>query len=58
MHNDMSYDEVRKLLNLEPNATCGYVRVTFVSKQQIAPGRIAGAVRERAAGRIGACISC
>ena len=38
MHNDMSYDEVRKLLNLEPNATCGYVRVTFVSKQQIAPG--------------------
>lgn len=38
MHNDMTYDEVRKLLNLEPNATCGYVRVTFVSKQQIAPG--------------------
>lgn len=38
MHNDMSYDEVRKLLNLEPNATCGYVRVTFVSKQRIAPG--------------------
>ena len=38
MHNDMSYDEVRKLLNLEPNATCGYVRVTFVSKHLIAPG--------------------
>lgn len=38
MHNDMSYDEVRKLLNLEPNATCGYVRVTFVSKQRIAAG--------------------
>ena len=38
MHNDMTYDEVRKLLNLEPNATCGYVRVTFVSKQRIAPG--------------------
>ncbi len=38
MNNDMSYDEVRKLLNLEPNATCGYVRVTFISKQRIAPG--------------------
>ena len=38
MHQDMSYEEVRKLLNLEPNATCGYVRVTFVSPQRIAPG--------------------
>jgi predicted cupin superfamily sugar epimerase len=38
MHQDMSYDDVRKLLNLEPNATCGYVRVTFVSPQRIAPG--------------------
>jgi predicted cupin superfamily sugar epimerase len=38
MHNEMSYDEVRKILNLEPNATCGYVRVTFISKQRIAPG--------------------
>ena len=38
MHQDMSYEDVRKLLNLEPNATCGYVRVTFVSSQRIAPG--------------------
>ena len=38
MHQGMSYDDVRKLLNLEPNATCGYVRVTFVSPQRIAPG--------------------
>jgi uncharacterized protein len=38
MHQDMSYDDVRKLLNLEPNATCGYVRVTFMSPQRIAPG--------------------
>jgi predicted cupin superfamily sugar epimerase len=38
MHQNMSYDDVRKLLNLEPNATCGYVRVTFVSPQRIAPG--------------------
>ena len=27
MHQGMSYDDVRKLLNLTPNATCGYVRV-------------------------------
>ena len=38
MHQNMSSDDVRKLLNLEPNATCGYVRVTFVSPQRIAPG--------------------
>jgi uncharacterized protein len=38
MHQGMSYDDVRKLLNLEPNATCGYVRVTFMSPQRIAPG--------------------
>ncbi len=38
MHQDMSYEDVRKLLNLEPNATCGYVRVTFMSPQRIAPG--------------------
>ena len=38
MHQGMSYEDVRKLLNLEPNATCGYVRVTFVSPQRIAPG--------------------
>lgn len=41
MHQGMSYDDVRKLLNLEPNATCGYVRVTFVSPQRIAPGGLA-----------------
>ena len=29
---------MRKLLDLEPNATCGYVRVTFMSKQRIAAG--------------------
>ena len=38
MHQDMSHEDVRKLLNLEPNATCGYVRVTFMSPQRIAPG--------------------
>src|SRR5437773_10741565 len=36
--NELSADEVRKLLKLEPNATCGFVRVTFMSKERIAPG--------------------
>ena len=26
---DLTAEEVRSLLNLEPNATCGYVRVTI-----------------------------
>ena len=38
MINDMTFEDVRKLLDLSPNATCGYVRVTFLSKHQIAPG--------------------
>jgi predicted cupin superfamily sugar epimerase len=38
MSEAMTFEEVRKLLDLTPNATCGYVRVTFVSKQRIAPG--------------------
>jgi uncharacterized protein len=38
MINDMTFEDVRKLLDLSPNATCGYVRVTFVSKHKIAPG--------------------
>jgi predicted cupin superfamily sugar epimerase len=28
------------LLDLQPNATCGFVRVTFLSKQAIAPGSL------------------
>jgi hypothetical protein len=35
---DLTADEIRKLLQLEPNATCGFVRVTFESKQSIAAG--------------------
>jgi len=34
---ELTADELRKLLQLEPNATCGFVRLTFVSKQSIAP---------------------
>ncbi len=35
---ELTADDIRGLLQLEPNATCGYVRVTFVSRQAIAPG--------------------
>ena len=31
-------DEIIELLQLSPNATCGFVRVTFTSKLAIAPG--------------------
>src|SRR5687768_5640404 len=35
---DLSADEIRELLKLEPNATCGFVRVTFRSPLSIAAG--------------------
>ena len=38
--NEMTADQIRILLNLEPNATCGFVRLTFASKQLIAAGRL------------------
>ncbi len=38
MPDDLTADELRALLALEPNATCGFVRLTFTSKQSIAPG--------------------
>jgi predicted cupin superfamily sugar epimerase len=36
--NDLTAEEIARLLNLEPNATCGFVRVTYIAKQEIAPG--------------------
>lgn len=38
MTTEMSANDVRRLLQLEPNATCGFVRLTYVSKQVIAAG--------------------
>jgi predicted cupin superfamily sugar epimerase len=38
MSEELSADEIRSLLNLEPNATCGFVRVTFLSTQSIGFG--------------------
>src|SRR5205814_7693338 len=37
---ELTADEDRNLLKLEPRATCGFVRVTFMSKEKIAPGRL------------------
>jgi len=34
----MTADEIRALLKLEPHATCGFVRATFISEKRIAPG--------------------
>ncbi|HEY7296341.1 MAG TPA: cupin domain-containing protein [Xanthobacteraceae bacterium] len=31
-------EDILQLLKLEPNATCGFVRLTFVSKQSLAAG--------------------
>ena len=36
----MTADEVRKLLDLDPNATCGFVKLTFVSPQALAAGAL------------------
>ena len=38
MANQQTSDEIRTLLKLEPNATCGYVRETYLSRLSIAPG--------------------
>jgi len=38
MPDTMTADELRGLLKLEPNQTCGFVRETYVSKLKIAPG--------------------
>lgn len=40
MTGSLSADEVRKLLDLEPNATCGFVKLTFISPQALAAGAL------------------
>ena len=40
MADDLTADEIRTLLKLEPNATCGYVKLTFVSPQMLAAGAL------------------
>jgi predicted cupin superfamily sugar epimerase len=38
MIDDLTADEICRLLKLEPHATCGFVRVTFISEKRIAAG--------------------
>jgi uncharacterized protein len=38
MTGKLTPDEILSLLKLEPNATCGFVRLTFVSEQSLAAG--------------------
>ena len=38
MSEPLTADAIRDLLRLEANATCGFVRVTFQSRESIAPG--------------------
>jgi uncharacterized protein len=38
MPDNMTADQLRTLLKLEPNQTCGFVRETYVSALKIAPG--------------------
>jgi predicted cupin superfamily sugar epimerase len=38
MPDELTADDVRTLLKLEPNATCGFVRETYLSKLSIPPG--------------------
>jgi uncharacterized protein len=40
MTDQLGPNEILDLLNLEPNATCGFVRTTFVSKQTLAAGAL------------------
>jgi uncharacterized protein len=46
MAGELSAEEIVRLLDLQPNATCGFVRVTFLSKQAIAPGGLPGPFAE------------
>ncbi len=38
MTSELTAHEICELLELEPNATCGFVRLTFLSKLAITPG--------------------
>lgn len=42
MNNDLNADQVRALLKLEPNQTCGFVRVAYVGQQKIEGERPVG----------------
>src|SRR5205809_7745762 len=41
MIDGLTAGEIRTLLKVQPHATCGFVRLTFVSQRRIAPGGLA-----------------
>jgi uncharacterized protein len=41
MTGELSAEEILGLLHLEPNATCGFVRLTFVSEERLEAGGLA-----------------
>jgi predicted cupin superfamily sugar epimerase len=41
VNEDMTADDVRKLLALTPNATCGFVRETYISTLEVPAGALA-----------------
>jgi predicted cupin superfamily sugar epimerase len=43
---DLTPADILRLLGLEPNATCGFVRVTFVSARAVAPGGLGAPFEE------------
>ena len=43
----MTADEIRVLLKFEPHATCGFVRVTFMSEKWIRPWWIKATICRR-----------
>ena len=47
MPDELTADEIRTLLQLEPNATCGFVRITYLSKQEIAAGGLPAPLSDR-----------
>ena len=40
MGDDLTAEQVRDLLGLEPNQTCGFVRLTYTSRQRLAAGTL------------------
>ena len=40
MSDDLTAEQVRDLLKLEPNQTCGFVRVTYLSEQHLKAGTL------------------
>jgi uncharacterized protein len=46
MADELTADEVRTMLKLEPHPTCGFVRITYLSSRSIAPGGLSAPFAE------------